>query len=502
MNPVTKNSRPRFGESPDRRSRAAGWDARVARAIAWVGTGVGFVVVLVLAILALEAWSSLGSSLAVRPSPAPIGHRTPTGAGVGAGIDLLALGWGSLRVTAVALLTALLLAFPLAIAGTLHRPVITSDRFRGGLKAFVGSIAGLPWVVLGFVALTVLGPDTPLNGWGAGVAVGLALFPRLFCMIDDALGSVPRASIQAALALGATPSQAIGRAMLPAALPGILAAVLAVVGQSLVETMIVMGISGSASTLGWSLWDPLRLAPIDGTVGWPEALAGRSILVMLAMLPAGVLTGVHLAEYAPHGVLGSRLLRGVFRGLEGIPGGVFGLLGLGVVIGGAGLVGEAGVARGGSSPGLADPGLANWFRPSTTWVSLVLVIACLPAVVLSSEAALRSVPREVRASAMALGATRLEVLGRILLPNALPGIFRGVAMALGRVAGGLAPWLVAVAAFTTRGSTTPIHRSVDPVEARPSLLAVLWILVLLSILVDAAAAMLRSRTAPAAAQRD
>lgn len=500
MNPVAKNSMPRFGESPDRRSRAAGWDARVARAIAWVGTGVGFVVVLVSAILALEAWSSLGSSLAVRPSPAPVGHGTP--AGVEVGIDLLALGWGSLRVTAVALLTALLLAFPLAIAGTLHRPVITSDRFRGGLKAFVGSIAGLPWVVLGFVALTILGPETPLNGWGAGVAVGLALLPRLFSRIDDALGSVPRASIQAALALGATPSQVIGRAMLPAALPGIRAAVLAVLGQALVETTIVMGISGPASIPGWSLWDPLRLTPIDGTVGWPEALAGRSILVMLAMLPAGILTGVHLAEYAPDGVMRSGLLRGVFRGLEGIPGGVFGLLGLGVVIGGAGLMGEAGVARGGSSPGLADPGLANWFRPSTTWVSLVLVIACLPAVVLSSEAALRSVPREVRASAMALGATRLEVLSRILLPKALPGIAGGVALALGRVAGGLAPWLVAVAAFTTRGSATPIHRSVDPVEARPSLLAVLWFLVFVSILVDAAAALLRSRTAPAAAQRD
>lgn len=192
--------------------------------------------------------------------------------------NLVPLWWGSLKVTWIALLVAV----PLAIAAALYVSQVASRGLRAWLKPIIALIAGVPSVVMGFVALTVLAPAIqrvfgtpfPLNGMVAGFAVGLAIVPVIFSLAEDALSAVPRDWSQAALALGATPWQAVRTVVLPAAAPGIGSAMLLGMAQALGETMIVMMASGNAPTLAWSLWDPVRTVPVTLALELGEAPRG------------------------------------------------------------------------------------------------------------------------------------------------------------------------------------------------------------------------------------
>jgi len=192
--------------------------------------------------------------------------------------NLIPLWWGSLKVS----LIALLVAVPLAITAAVYVSQVASRSLRSWLKPIIESIAAIPSVVVGFLALMVFAPaiqkafGTPflLNGLVAGVAVGLAIVPVIFSLSEDALSAVPAAWRQAALALGATPWQAVRRVVLPAAAPGIGSAVLLGMAQALGETMIVMMASGNAPTLAWSLWDPVRTVPVTLAIELGEAARG------------------------------------------------------------------------------------------------------------------------------------------------------------------------------------------------------------------------------------
>ena len=170
---------------------------------------------------------------------------------------------------------ALTVAIPIAIPAALYVSQVASERWRVWLKPTLELTQGVPTVVVGFLALWVLAPafqrtfGAPflLNGMVAGVAVGLAIVPMMFSMVEDALSAVPREWVQAALALGATPWEAVRRVVWPAAASGIGAAVLLGMSQALGETMIVMMVSGNAVHPGWSLWDPVRTVPVDLALG-------------------------------------------------------------------------------------------------------------------------------------------------------------------------------------------------------------------------------------------
>jgi phosphate transport system permease protein len=136
--------------------------------------------------------------------------------------------------------------------------------------------------VMGFLAVAVLAPAVQrilglpflFNGFVAGVAVGLAIVPVIFSVAEDALSAVPRDWVRAALALGATPWEAVSRVVLPAAAPGVGAAVLLGLAQALGETMIVMMVSGNAATLSWSLWEPVRTVPVTLALELGETARG------------------------------------------------------------------------------------------------------------------------------------------------------------------------------------------------------------------------------------
>ena len=274
---------------------------------------------------------------------------------------------------------------------------------------------------------------------------------------------------------------------------------------------LILGISLMAwPHLSWAAWggpeshasnplDPrsIRLAPfLVGT-------AARTFLMSLAVIPMGILTAVYLAEYAPSGSRMARTLRWLVQVLAGVPSVIFGLFGLGFFVGVVG--GELDRWNG----DLASP---VWGRPALLWASLTMALMTVPVVVVATEEALRSVPRDLRVAAIALGATRLQVLMRILLPNALPGMATGVILAIGRASGEVVPLLFTGAAIATQGSLALNERfmdlayqvfvlstqSPDPLATRPLLLASVWALVFLSLLLNAGAAILRSRATPAA----
>jgi phosphate transport system permease protein len=176
--------------------------------------------------------------------------------------NLIPLFIGSLKTT----LVALLFGVPLALAAALYVSQLASPRLKEWLKPGIEMLAGIPSVVLGFFALIVmasllqslLGYESRLNAFVAGLALALAIIPVVFSIAEDALTSVPRSYVHAALALGSTKWQAAWRIVLPAAIPGVFAAVVLGFGRAIGETMIVLMASGNASIVSWNLLDSTR----------------------------------------------------------------------------------------------------------------------------------------------------------------------------------------------------------------------------------------------------
>jgi phosphate transport system permease protein len=223
---------------------------------------------------------------------------------------------GSLKTT----LVALLFSIPLALGAALYVSQLAPPRVREWLKPAIEMLAGIPSVVLGFFALIVMasvlqnlvGAQSLLNAFVAGIALGLAIIPVIFSIAEDALTSVPRSYTQAALALGASQWQAAWQVVLPAALPGVFAAVLLGFGRAIGETMIVLMASGNASILSWNLLDSTRTITATIAAELAEAVFGGHhyrILFMLGTLLFAVTFFTNL--------LGELIIHRLNRRLEG-----------------------------------------------------------------------------------------------------------------------------------------------------------------------------------------
>lgn len=169
---------------------------------------------------------------------------------------------GSLKVTIV----ALIFAVPLALGAAIYVSQLARPRIRELAKPTIELLAGIPSVVLGFFALIVMatvlqrmtGSQSRLNALCAGIALGFSVIPVVFSIAEDALTSVPRSYVQAALALGASKWKAASQVVLPAAMPGVFAAVALGFGRAIGETMIVLMASGNASIVSWNILDSTR----------------------------------------------------------------------------------------------------------------------------------------------------------------------------------------------------------------------------------------------------
>lgn len=167
--------------------------------------------------------------------------------------------------------------------------------------------------------------------------------------------------------------------------------------------------------------------------------AARVILMTIFVIPVGVTTAIFLTEYAHATSPLTRIIRGAVNNLAGVPSVVFGLFGLGFFIS----------AVGGSLDALIYPGSAKpvWGKAALIWASLTLAVMTLPVVIVATEEALRAIPPGLREASLALGATKLQTIIRIVLPQALPGILTGGILAVSRASGEVAPIIFTGAAY-------------------------------------------------------
>jgi len=185
---------------------------------------------------------------------------------------------GTLKVT----LVAMSVAVPVGIAAAVYSSEFAPPRLREVLKPVIELLAGVPSVVLGFFALVVLatwlqaafGFTSRLNAVTAGLALALTIIPVIYTVSEDALTAVPRAYREASLALGATRWETAFRVVLPAAAPGVLAAVVLGFGRAIGETMIVLMASGNAAQTTWSFGDSIRTLPATIAAEMGEVVFG------------------------------------------------------------------------------------------------------------------------------------------------------------------------------------------------------------------------------------
>jgi len=190
-----------------------------------------------------------------------------------------------------------------------------------------------------------------------------------------------------------------------------------------------------AARIGEFLFAEPRESNTEG--GIFPAIFGTVLLVIatsIAVSPLGVLTALYLREYAKDGWL-VRSVRIAVNSLAGVPSIVFGVFGLGFfVYGVGGAIDALFFADRLPTPTFGTGGLL--------WAALTLALLTLPVVVVATEEGLAAVPRIVREGSLALGATKIETLWRVVLPAALPGALTGLILAMARAAGEVAPLMI------------------------------------------------------------
>ena len=182
---------------------------------------------------------------------------------------IIALIIGTFKITVI----SILFAAPIAILAALYTASFASRRMKEIIKPTIELLAGFPSVVIGFFALMVLASflqsmfhyDTRLNSFVGGIAMGIAAIPIIFTITEDALTAVPKTFNEASLALGASKWQTAFFVILPAATPGIFAAVLLGIGRVFGETMIALMATGNAALMGANPFESVRT--LAATIG-------------------------------------------------------------------------------------------------------------------------------------------------------------------------------------------------------------------------------------------
>jgi len=163
---------------------------------------------------------------------------------------------GTLLITGIALLVAI----PLGLGAAVYLSEYARPRVRKTLKPILELLAGIPTIVFGYFALTfftpvvlrdLLGMEVQIfNALSAGVIMGFMVLPTIASVAEDAMSAVPAGLREGAVGLGASKLQVSTRVVFPAALSGIVAAVVLGVSRAIGETMIVLVAAGQVPKLG------------------------------------------------------------------------------------------------------------------------------------------------------------------------------------------------------------------------------------------------------------
>ena len=198
---------------------------------------------------------------------------------------------------------------------------------------------------------------------------------------------------------------------------------------SLAVVLVLFAILGFIIVKGAGVisWDFLTKAPENGMTegGIFPAIVGTLLLMLgsaVVSFPIGIMSGIYMNEYASRGWV-VKFIRMMTNNLSGVPSIVFGLFGMALFV---------------KYLGFGDSILAG---------SLTLGLLSLPLVIRTTEEALRDIPSGIREGSLALGATKLQTIWKVVLPMGMPRIITGLILSLGRVSGETAPILFTCAAY-------------------------------------------------------
>ncbi len=180
----------------------------------------------------------------------------------GSALGVLPLLWGTLYIS----LIALAVAVPIGLFAAIYLSEYASPLMRSVAKPTLEVLAGIPTIVYGLFALTTFGPFLlGLFGKGgalgvewmadgrsvltAGIVMGIMLIPFVSSLSDDIINSVPQAMRDGSYGLGATQSETVRQVILPAALPGVVGAILLAASRAIGETMIVVMGAGATAAI-------------------------------------------------------------------------------------------------------------------------------------------------------------------------------------------------------------------------------------------------------------
>jgi phosphate transport system permease protein len=160
--------------------------------------------------------------------------------------------------TLIVTLIALVVAVPLGLLAAVYLAEYASPTIRSAVKPTLEMLAGIPTIVYGFFAITVISPLLkatilpdlgPFSALSAGIVVGILILPLITSLSEDAMRAVPRALREGAFAMGGTRFEVVRRVVLPAALSGIMASLILAMSRAIGETMAVVLAAGTAPVL-------------------------------------------------------------------------------------------------------------------------------------------------------------------------------------------------------------------------------------------------------------
>lgn len=229
--------------------------------------------------------------------------------GGGSELGVFPLLWGTLYIS----LIALMVAVPTGLFSAIYLSEYASSNVRAFAKPMLEVLAGIPTIVYGLFALLTVGPllvnvfgDGGILGvnWmqggtavmTAGLVMGIMLIPFVSSLSDDIINAVPQSLRDGSLGLGATPSETIRQVVIPAALPGIVGAILLAASRAIGETMIVVLGAGAAARLSMNPFDAMTTVTAkivsqltgDADFASPEALVAFALAMTLFVITLGL----------------------------------------------------------------------------------------------------------------------------------------------------------------------------------------------------------------------
>ncbi len=220
-------------------------------------------------------------------------------------LGIIPLLWGTLYISFI----ALLFAVPIGLFAAIYLSEYAGPKMRGVAKPLIEILAGIPTIVYGLFALITVGPflrdyfaqpmgfgDSASSVMTAGLVMGVMLIPFVSSLSDDIINAVPQAMRDGSLGLGATKSETIRQVVIPAALPGIVGAILLAASRAIGETMIVVLGAGAAARLSLNPFEAMTTVTVkivsqltgDTDFASPETLVAFALGLTLFVITLGL----------------------------------------------------------------------------------------------------------------------------------------------------------------------------------------------------------------------